>query len=399
VLVHGDGLDLLLLVLVVGSAVSGYRQGFVVGVLSFVGLVGGGVLGATLAPHIAQHFAGRTEAVIGVVVVFAFASIGMAVATAVGGLVRGQLRWRPAQFLDSAGGAVTSAIAVLLVAWFIGSSLAQSPFPSVAREVNGSKVLTDVDGTVPSQVQDFFADFRKVVITRGFPQVFGALGAERIVPVAAPDPAVTAAAGIVAASASIVKIVGDAASCSRQIEGSGFFFAPGKVMTNAHVVAGVQHPRVSVGGVGTTVTATVVLYDAKTDIAVLSVPGLSAPALSFASLGAEADAGADAVVAGFPENGPYTLSPARIRGVENARGPDIYQDAQVTRQIYAVRSQVEPGNSGGPLLSTAGQVDGVVFAKAIDDDSTGYALTAKQVAADATLGATASTQVSTQGCD
>jgi S1-C subfamily serine protease len=396
VLVHGDGLDLLLLVLVVGSAVSGYRQGFVVGVLSFVGLVGGGVIGATLAPHIARHFAGRTEAVIGVVVVFALASIGMAAATAVGGLVRRQLRWRPAQFLDSAGGAVTSAVAVLLVAWFIGSSLAQSPFPSVAREVNGSKVLTEVDGTVPSQVQDFFADFRKVVITRGFPQVFGALGAERIVPVAPPDPAVTAASGVAAASASIVKIVGDAASCSRQIEGSGFFFAPGKVMTNAHVVAGVQHPRVSVGGVGTTVTATVVLYDPKTDIAVLSVPGLSAPALSFA---AQAQSGADAVVAGFPENGPYTLSAARIRGVENARGPDIYQDAQVTREIYAVRSQVEPGNSGGPLLNTAGQVDGVVFAKAIDDDSTGYALTAKQVAADATLGATQSAPVSTQGCD
>jgi S1-C subfamily serine protease len=193
-----------------------------------------------------------------------------------------------------------------------------------------------------------------------------------------------------------VKIVGAAASCSRQIEGSGFFFAPGKVMTNAHVVAGVQHPRVSIGGVGRSVEATVVLYDPKTDIAVLSVPGLSAPALQFA---AEAVSGADAVVAGFPENGPYTLSPARIRGVENARGPDIYQDAQVTREIYAVRAQVQPGNSGGPLLDTAGQVDGVVFAKAIDDDSTGYVLTAKQVATDATLGATQTAPVSTQGCD
>jgi S1-C subfamily serine protease len=394
--VHGDWLDLLLIALVVGSAVSGYRQGFVVGVLSFVGLVGGGVLGATVAPDIAKHFAGRTEAIAGVVVVFAIASVGMALATSLGGALRRQLRWRPVEFLDSAGGAVISAVAVLLVAWFIGSSLAQSPFPDVARQVNGSRVLATVDRRVPAGVQDFFADFRKVVVTRGFPQVFGALGAERIVPVSPPDPTVVSTPGVTAAATSIVKIIGDAGSCSRQIEGSGFFYAPGKVMTNAHVVAGVAHPRVSIGGVGKSVVATVVLYDPKTDIAILSVPGLSAPSLAFAP---QAASGADAVVAGFPEDGPFTLSPARIRGVENARGPDIYQDAQVTRQIYAVRAQVEPGNSGGPLLDTAGQVDGVVFAKAVDDDSTGYALTASQVAADAAAGRFLTAAVSTLGCD
>jgi S1-C subfamily serine protease len=394
--VHGDWLDVVLIALVVGSAISGYRQGFVVGVLSFVGLVGGGVLGATVAPDIAKHFAGRTEAIAGVVVVFAIASVGMALATSLGGALRRQVRWRPAEFLDSAGGAVVSAVAVLLVAWFIGSSLAQSPFPTVARQVNGSRVLADVDHRVPASVQEFFADFRKVVVTRGFPQVFGALGAERIVPVSPPDPTVVSAPGVIAAAASIVKIIGDATSCSRQVEGSGFFIAAGRVMTNAHVVAGVTHPRVNIGGVGRTVIATVVLYDPKTDIAVLSVPGLTAPALTFAG---QADSGADAVVAGFPENGPFTLSPARIRGVENARGPDIYQDAQVTREIYAVRAQVEPGNSGGPLLSTQGQVDGVVFAKAVDDDSTGYALTAKQVAADAAAAPALTAPVSTQGCD
>ncbi len=393
---HGDGLDIVLLALVVASAVSGYRQGFVVGVLSFVGLVGGGALGATIAPALVRHFAGNTEAVAGVIVVFAIASAGMAVATTIGGAIRRRLHWRPAQIVDHAGGVVSSVVAVLLVAWFIGSSLAQSPFPQVVREVNGSRVLTDVDAKVPVQVQDFFADFRKVVVSRGFPQVFGALGAERIIPVAAPDPGSVTTPAVGDAAASIVKIVGDAASCSRQIEGSGFVYAPDRVMTNAHVVAGVAHPRVTVGGAGSAHTATVVLYDPKTDIAILMVPGLNAPVLHF---GAPAVAGADAVVAGFPENGKYTLSPARVRGIENAEGPDIYQDAQVTREIYAVRAQVQPGNSGGPLLDTSGHVDGVVFAKAVDDNSTGYALTAKQVSTDAAAGLRQSAQVSTQGCD
>jgi S1-C subfamily serine protease len=395
-LVHGDWLDLLLLALVVASFISGYRQGLVVGALSFIGLVGGGVLGATVAPTIAKHFSGRTEAVAGVVVVFAVASLGMGLATSLGSIIRRQLRWRPAEVIDSVGGALVSAVAVLLVAWFIGSSLAQSPFPRVSREVNDSRVLADVDHRVPDGVKDFFADFRQVVVTRGFPQVFGALGAERIVPVAAPDPTVVSNPAILNAASGIVKIIGDAASCSRQVEGSGFFYAPGKVMTNAHVVAGVAHPRVSIGGVGKAVTATVVLYDPKTDVAVLSVPGLTGRDLVFAGTAAP---GQDAVVAGFPEDGPYTLSAARIRGVENAEGPDIYQDSQVTRQIYAVRAQVEPGNSGGPLLDLHGEVDGVVFAKAVDDDSTGYALTAKQVATDAAAGVAATAAVSTQGCD
>jgi S1-C subfamily serine protease len=107
----------------------------------------------------------------------------------------------------------------------------------------------------------------------------------------------------------------------------------------------------------------------------------------------------DAVVAGFPEDGPYLTVAARIRGAELARGPDIYQDADVTRDIYAVRASVEPGNSGGPLLSTDGSVAGVVFGRAVNDPSTGYALTASQVSAAATAGRTATAAVSTRGCD
>ena len=138
------------------------------------------------------------------------------------------------------------------------------------------------------------------------------------------------------------------------------------------------------------------LYDPQRDIAVLYVPGLRATPLHFTG---PAQVGANAIVAGYPENGSFRAVPARVGGTEEATSPDIYQSAQVTRQIYAVRATVEPGNSGGPLLTPGGGVYGVVFAAAISVPHTGYALTAAEVQADAARGARATASVSTQGCD
>jgi len=130
---------------------------------------------------------------------------------------------------------------------------------------------------------------------------------------------------------------------------------------------------------------------------VLYVPDLDRTPLSFAGQAKPRDS---AVVAGYPENGPFRPVAARIRAVQEAQGPDIYQSRQVTRQIYSIYAVVRPGNSGGPLLATEpGKVYGVVFAAAVDDANTGYALTAQEVSTDAARGATATAAVSTQDCD
>jgi len=234
----------------------------------------------------------------------------------------------------------------------------------------------------------------------GFPQVFGAIAPEHIVKVPPPDPKVANSRAVQEARPSIVKITGVAPSCRRQLEGSGFVYADEHVLTNAHVVAGVQSPTVATID-GHTYPARVVLYDSDRDVAVLDVPGLTAPPLGFAG---PAGRGAGAVVAGYPQNGPFRPVAARIRGVEEARGPDIYQSKQVTRQIYSVYAVVRPGNSGGPLLDAVlsnGKpvVFGVVFAAAVDDPHTGYALTAREVASDASSAASATTPVDTRGCD
>jgi S1-C subfamily serine protease len=211
--------------------------------------------------------------------------------------------------------------------------------------------------------------------------------------VPAPDPRLVNSAAVRTASQSIVKVVGTAPSCGKEIEGTGFVYAPQRVMTNAHVVGGVTTETVRLGD--RTYDATVVLYDWQRDIAVLDVPDLDAPALTFAG---SAGTGADAIVAGFPENGPFNVQAARIRGRIDANGPDIYHRGTVSRDVYSIRSTVRQGNSGGPLLTPEGEVYGVVFAKSLDDAQTGYALTVDEVRSDAAQGADLTSSVNTQSC-
>lgn len=390
-----DLLDGVLLAAVVLFGVSGYRQGFVMGALSFVGFLGGGVLGALVAPSFSQLVGSRDHAPLtGLVLVVVLACLGQLAATALGSVLRRRITWRPAQTVDNVVGAVVSAVSVLLVAWLLGTAVDRSRFTGLARQVRNSQVLTTVDALVPDAAQSWFASFRRLVDENGFPEVFAGLGGERIPPADPPDSRVLRSPAVLASRAAVLKVRGVAASCSKQVEGSGFVYAPQRLMTNAHVVAGVRQPRVEVDGQA--LPARVVLFDPARDVAVLYVPDLRRAPLGFAG---QARAGDSAVVAGYPQDGPFTAVAARVRNRQTARSPDIYSEGTVSREIYALRSVVRPGNSGGPLLSPDGRVYGVVFAAATDDPETGYALTAAQVRQDAQAGATATERVSTRGCD
>jgi S1-C subfamily serine protease len=396
-----DLLDLFLIVVSIGFAFSGYRQGFLIGVLSFLGFLGGGILGAKYAPSLHTAFGGHgNSALFGLLTVFIAATLGQLLATAIGIAVRRRITWHPARVVDSFGGAAVSVISVLLVAWLVGTALAHSALTGIARQVRHSAVLSHIDDVMPDTARTWFSSFRRLLDQNGFPQVFGAISPEHIVKVPPPDPRVANSKAVRLARPSIVKITGVAPSCRRQLEGSGFVYAQEHVLTNAHVVAGVQSPTVTTID-GQTFDARVVLYDSDRDVAVLDVPGLDAQPLAFTG---PATRGEGAVVAGYPQNGPFRPVAARIRGQEEARGPDIYQSKQVTRQIYSIYAVVRPGNSGGPLLDATLEggrpvVFGVVFAAAVDDARTGYALTAREVASDARSAENATTAVSTRGCD
>jgi S1-C subfamily serine protease len=399
--VHGDVLDLALLVIAVLFAISGYRQGFVVGSLSFIGFVGGAVLGAEFGPAISRAVVGgqTQQDVVAVILLVVFAIVGQFVCSSVGAYVRQTMTGRSSTVIDSIGGAGISVLSMLLIAWAIGSVLTASSFQGVVTQVDNSTVLTTMDKIMPSQAKTMFGEFRRLLASGPFPQVFSGIGAAHLFTVSPPDPAVLNSPGYLAATSRVVKVQGTALSCDRSIEGSGFVFAPQHILTNAHVVAGVDQ--------GLTVTlkdgqafgpqqVQVVLYDPQVDIAVLYVPGLDLNPLPFDY---QAQAGANAIVAGYPLDHSFTQVPARIGGTQNAVGPDIYQTGQVNRQIFEIRAKVQPGNSGGPLLSPSGSVYGVVFAAAVNSSTTGFALTASEVAADARAGANQSSPVSTQGCD
>ncbi|RCV49854.1 MarP family serine protease, partial [Marinitenerispora sediminis] len=345
-------LDAVLIVLVVVFALSGYRQGFIVGVLSFAGFIGGGVLAALGTPHLIQrivHQPGQ-QALIAIAVVFLAAAMGQFVASYIGALVRNRVTWNSARVLDAMGGALVSGVSVLLVAWLIGSAVANSAIPVINSQVQNSRVLQAVDSAMPDAAYLWFSKFRRIVDQSAFPQVFSGLGSGEPAEVAPPDPDVLNTQGLRDASQSVVKVLGTAPSCQRRVEGTGFVYAPERIMTNAHVVAGVQEDLRVVTRSGQQLTATVVLYDPQQDIAVLDVPGLQLTPLSFEE---QASKGDDAVVAGYPRNQGFTVVPARIRAEQTARGPDFYHSQQVSREIYQVRAVVQPGNSGGPLLSPA----------------------------------------------
>ncbi|MDX6220452.1 MAG: hypothetical protein QOJ48_2133 [Frankiales bacterium] len=393
---RGDLLDLVLLGACLLFGISGYRQGFVVGVLSFVGFLGGGVVGAKVAPSLAHSSAlsSLPTTTVAVSVVFFAAVLGQLIATVAGSWVRTHLVWRPIRVVDAVAGSAVSVISLLLVAWLVGTAVASSPFTGLAAQVRRSEVLRVVDQAVPGGAKGLFASFRRLIDDRGFPEVFGDLVPTQVRPVDPPDPRLATSAVVQSVRSRVFKVTGIASSCSKRIEGSGFAFAPERVMTNAHVVAGVQRPVVHVGS--ESLDATVVLYDPDRDVAVLAVPGLKVTPLVFAG---KAATGEGAVVVGYPQDGPFRADAARIRGTQEAKGPDIYQRKTVVREIYALRARVRPGNSGGPLVSPGGSVYGVVFAAAADDPQTGYALTAAEVGTDAARGRTATAAVSTQGCD
>jgi S1-C subfamily serine protease len=393
-------LDLILLVVVAAFAVSGYRQGFIVGILSFFGFVGGALLGAEFGPDISRALVGgqTQQDVIAVVLLVSFAVIGQFLASSIGAAMRSTVTWHSATVLDSIGGALVSVVSVLLIAWVVGSVLIESPFPVVDTQVNNSLVLQTLDKFMPSPAQTMFSDFRRLLASNStYAEVFSRIGEERILAIPAPDPSVVNDRGVQAASASVVRVQGVALSCQRSIEGSGFVISPDHILTNAHVVAGVNSHQTVTTTTGQTLSATVVYYDPQVDVAVLYVPGLNLTPLRFAGA---ANPGDDAVVAGYPLDASYLhLVPARIGGTFDDRGRNIYQTSTVTRQIYEIRAVVEFGNSGGPLLSPQGTVDGVVFATVVGMNDTGFALTAAQVSADVSAGEQLTTPVSTGECD
>jgi S1-C subfamily serine protease len=386
-------LDWVLVVVAAIYALSGYWQGFVTGAFATAGLLLGGLVGVWLAPTALGDADPSLLVSLGALfIVIVSASLGQALLQYVGARIRDRIVWQPARAVDALGGAALSAVAVLLVAWALGVAISGSRIGGVTPLVRSSTVLAGVDDRLPAQADQVLQAFNNVVGSTFFPRYLEPFAPERIVEVEAGDERMLTDPDVLAAQASVLKITGSN-DCGRGVEGTGFLYAPGRLMTNAHVVAGMDEPEVQLADGA--VPAKVVHYDPDLDVAVLALEADGLPSLGF-------DAGAeptDAVaVLGYPLDGPYDVQSGRIRAQQRLRSPDIYGEGAVIREVLSLRALVRPGNSGGPVVSSDGRVVGLIFAASVTDDDTGYALTAEQVSESAAIGQRVSRSVDTGDC-
>jgi S1-C subfamily serine protease len=393
-------LDIVVVLTLLGYAVRGWRTGVLGGGLGLLGLVAGAALALWGAPRSIAHVAilnssAPLRAVVLIVAVLVAALVGQGLLGALGRRLRSATPLPWLRIVDSLFGLVGAVVVAALVIWFIGAAVRPVVPRSWARTMNDSTALTTIDRATPDQVGRYASRLTEILDGSGMPRVFSGLFPETIAPAPRPDNSVGQTAKVRKAAASIVKIRTVAESCGRAQEGSGWVSARHRVVTNAHVVAGASAVSVQPGGEGPRLTATVVAFDPDLDMAVLEVPDLGAPPLPRT---AALERATGVVVAGFPQDGPYRVTPARVRGVLYAPGDDIYGGGGVTREVYSLYAAVQPGNSGGPVLTKDGRVAGTVFARSLVDAETGYALTNAETETTMDEAAHDMTPASTQRC-
>lgn len=362
-------LDLVLILTLLSYLIHGLRNGFLVTVGGIAGFAAGAVaafLSVPIVSGLVEDSGWRLTAIIGAAVLLMV--LGHGLGTAIGHRIRSVVRIRPLRSIDRVAGGGVNVVVSALVMSMLAFSLGALGVPFVSQPLAESKVIRFIDGVTPVPVKASMAQLRSAVIGEGIPTLFEGIGQGQ--PVAVPD-ASTNTPALNNAAASVLKIAGTAYQCGQNQTGSGFVVSPGRVVTNAHVVAGVPEPVVEIPG-GGALPGRVVYFDSQHDLAVVAVDGLRAAPLP---LSANLPAGSPAAFAGYPHGGPFQSKPATVQDITTVLVPDIYGSNPAPEDVYRIAGDVQPGNSGGPLLTTGGQVAGVIFAKATEESSLGYAIT------------------------
>lgn len=339
----------------------GFRQGFVVGVLGLAGLALGAVLGSRLAPAVVEGGASSPyaplTALVGAILV---GSLALAVGIAIGERVRDSAVNHPfVRLLDGIGGALLIAAVGLGLVWVMGVVAIYYPGANgLRKDVQRSYLLGGINRVMPPSGPLL------QVLHRIDPVPRIASSPDGIAPPARGTGTLPA---VRTAAASVVRIAGTA--CGIGVMGSGWPVADGVYVTNAHVVAGESDTRVEAND-GRSAPATVIAFNPRNDIAVLRSE-VSLPALTMRS---GARSGSAAAVIGYPEDGPLTVTPARIGETRNVITSDAYGSGPVDRRVLTLRARVRHGNSGGPVVDRHGRVAGTVFAATTEGPSGGLAV-------------------------
>ncbi len=328
----------------------GFRQGFIVGALSFGGFAIGAFLGTRLGPLLLPR--GSSSPYAPAFGLFGALLAGAILASGLEGLgwrLRRILRLPGLGLLDGALGALLSALVALAVVWIVAAVAAQTPGESQLRDdIQRSVILRDLNQLLPPSGPILNALARLDPL----PSISGPLP-----DVSAPPSRIAGEHGVKIASSGVVRVLGTA--CGLAVEGSGWVAAPGLVVTNAHVVAGEQDTTVQVAGEEPSLSAQPIAFDPVNDVAVLRVPALRLGALSFAH---DTSSGRSGAILGYPENGPFDARSARIGETQKVSTEDVYGRGPVLRLLTPLRGLVRPGNSGGPVVDAEGHVLTTVFA-------------------------------------
>ena len=349
--------DWIALVVIALAAVSGLRRGLVIGVLALLGLVVGAIVGSRIAPGLV----GDGSAYVPLVALGGAGVggiLGQTLGMVAGRSARSSLSVVPQlRLLDTVGGLVLGAGIGAAICWSVGAVLLYVPGQSELRRLAQESVVvsTLTEALPPERVMDAVARIDP------FSSLVGpSAGVPPPVPAIGRDPDVRATRG------SVVRIRGIA--CGLGVEGSGWIVRPGLVVTNAHVVAGVDSPLVDRHD-NKTRDGSVVAFDARNDVAVVRVAGLRGGALRMA----EPEPGEPGALLGYPLNGPYRVTPVRLGRTSVLNARDAYGRVQLSRSIVLLRGDVRSGNSGGPIVDGRGRVVATVFADRRGSDD-GYAI-------------------------
>jgi S1-C subfamily serine protease len=359
-------LDWAIVAFTLALALWGYRQGLIVGALTLVGFGLGAFAGSRLGPLLLNQGSDSPYAPLCAALgaLLTGAAVAVAVESFALGLRERIVRHRALHHVDGAGGAALIAAVALGLAWVFGAVALHAPATERLRtDVQDSVILSSLNEVLPPSGPVLNALDR----VDPAPSVLGPT-----TPVAPPSTAIATDPDVLAAGRSVVRVLSTA--CGLGIEGSGWAVAPGLIVTNAHVIAGADDTTVTTQD-GAELDATPVYYDTHDDLALLRI-GAEIPALPITS---RRPNGADAAVLGYPENGPYVLSPARIGETRETVSENSYGRGPVDRTIVSLGGSVRSGNSGGPLVDAAGRAVGTVFATTTSGSPGGFAIPAERV--------------------
>lgn len=363
-------LDVLVVIVLLVYLSEGWRSGFIRSLSAIVGLVAGAVAAFFVIPVIGTIVPDpfwRTFLVVSSVV--ALIILGSMAGAGIGRALRGRVEKTPLRPLDRIGGGLANLVVGALITALLAGSVASLGIPVLSAAVSNSWVLQAINTVTPEPVTAALARLRSVVAAQGLPVISGGFsGITKSPGVPKVD---TGTSSLAAAAASVVRINGTAYACGQNQSGSGFVVATDRVVTNAHVVAGVTQPIVQAPN-GQALDGRIVYFDPQNDLAVIAVSGLRVPTLA---LGGPLAVGDDGVVDGYPYGGPFTTGGAQVLAHSTESVENIYSTGRTNRDLYTLAADIEPGNSGGPLLETNGTIAGIVFAKSSTDANLGYAMT------------------------